>query len=206
MKKLTKQQKRKPDQLEIRAAPDKVEEVTARVMSEPETRSAAIIQKFEGDSLDITSLARELNTQTALMQSGDMSRSEAMLGAQAHALDALFSNLARRAHSNMASGYGEAAERYMRLALKAQSQAVRTVEVLGELKYPKHIAFVAQANISNGHQQINNGQAPRARSKKIEQNKLPAGEGNELSQNQRASSYECRVNSEVAALGKVHGA
>ena len=45
----------------------------------------------------------------------------------------------------------------MNLALKAQSQSRSTIQALIELKYPKQVAFVKQANIANGHQQVNNG-------------------------------------------------
>lgn len=45
----------------------------------------------------------------------------------------------------------------MRLALKAQSRCRATIETLAEIKNPKPVAFVQQANISNGPQQVNNG-------------------------------------------------
>lgn len=43
----------------------------------------------------------------------------------------------------------------MRLALKAQAQTVRTIEVLATIKNPP-VVFAKQANISHGHQQVNN--------------------------------------------------
>src|SRR3546814_10396254 len=49
-----------------------------------------------------------------------------------------------------------ATEQYMRLALKAQSQARTTIETLAEVKNPKAVAFMKQANIAN-NQQVNNG-------------------------------------------------
>lgn len=49
----------------------------------------------------------------------------------------------------------------MRLALKAQAQCARTIEVLAAMKNPP-IVFAKQANITNGNQQINNGSLPRA--------------------------------------------
>jgi hypothetical protein len=80
-----------------------------------------------------------------------------MLAIQAHTLDTIFNELARRSSANMVEGYGEAAERYMRLALKAQSQCRTTIEALAEMKNPKPVAFVQQANIASGPQQVNNG-------------------------------------------------
>ncbi|ONM81032.1 hypothetical protein B0B24_01470 [Pseudomonas aeruginosa] len=54
----------------------------------------------------------------------------------------------------------------MRLALKAQNQARATLQTLGELKAPKQIAFVKQANIGN-QVQVNNDSSPtRTRAKK----------------------------------------
>ena len=72
-----------------------------------------------------------------------------------------------------------AAEMYMRLALKSQSQCRATVETLAEIKNPSHVAFVRQANIANGPQQVNNGiaaDAPRAVENVIQPSKLLEGE------------------------------
>jgi hypothetical protein len=52
------------------------------------------------------------------VQSGDLSAVEATLTAQAAALNAIFSELARRAALNMGE-YLPATETYLRLALKA---------------------------------------------------------------------------------------
>lgn len=46
------------------------------------------------------------------------------------------------------------------LGLKAQSQCRATLESLAEIKNPKAVAFVQQANIAHGPQQVNNGTAP----------------------------------------------
>lgn len=187
--------------LTIYDSPEDIDSATAEALSRPEVRAASIIQKFD-DNLDLTSLAHELKKQTDALQSGDMSRPEAMLVAQAHTLDALFSNLARRAQAIMEAGNLDAGERYMRLGLKAQAQTIRTIEALGELKNPKHIAFVAQANIAHGHQQINNGS--RAQEYQNRQIKLSAGVGNELYQDTRTSSVTGKTNQGMETLGAVH--
>jgi hypothetical protein len=54
----------------------------------------------------------------------------------------------------------EAAERYQRLALKAQSRA--TLETLSTIKNPP-VVYAKQANIAHGPQQVNNGQSPTTR-------------------------------------------
>lgn len=176
---------------------------TAKALSMPEVRAASIIQRFD-DNLDLTSLAHELKTQTEAIQAGDMGRPEAMLSAQAHTLDALFSNLARRAQANMTAGYEDAAERYLRLALKAQAQSLRTIEALAELKAPKAIQFIGQANIAQGHQQINN--ASRAEENQTEQSKLSTGESNDLLPDTRTPSFTGAAHQTVEAVGAVHRA
>jgi hypothetical protein len=87
-------------------------------------------------------------------QSGDMRHVEAMLVAQAAALNAIFTEMARRAALNMGE-YIEATERYMRLGLKAQGQCRATLETLAAIKNPP-VVFARQANIAHGPQQVNN--------------------------------------------------
>ena len=66
--------------------------------------------------------------------------------------------------------YPDAAERYMRLALKAQTQCRATIETLAQIKNPPMV-FARQANVTSGPQQINNG-VPLAREIQTEQGKL----------------------------------
>lgn len=117
----------------------------------------------DGGGPDVDALINELRAQIEAVGNGDMRRPEAMLVAQAHALDAIFAKLARRAAMNFGE-YLNAAETYTRLALKAQAQCARTLEVLGNLKNPGAVAFVRQANIGNAVQ-VNNGGQPRAQDK-----------------------------------------
>jgi hypothetical protein len=52
---------------------------------------------------------------------------------------------------------------YMKLALRAQAHSRAIISALVDLKYPKQAAtFVKQANISSGHQQVNNQSIPGA--------------------------------------------
>ena len=55
--------------------------------------------------------------------------------------------------------YIGAAETYLKLALRAQSQCRATLETLATIKNPPTVAFVKQANIAHGPQQVNNGVA-----------------------------------------------
>lgn len=199
-----KTQNRNPATLQLQAvSEDEQHEAVARSFSKPEVRAASVIQKFDGQLMDINCLVAELETQNAALQAGSLNRVEAMLGSQAHTLDALFSNMARRSHANLEAGHGVAAERWMRLALKAQAQTVRTIEALGELKNPRHIAYVAQANISNGHQQINNEIAPQVDQLQKPPNKLSLELKNGLYPNPGTSSKSGATHSSMATLEAV---
>ena len=89
------------------------------------------------------------------VKAGNLNGLEATLTAQTVSLDAIFNELARRAANNMNTNL-PATESYLRLALKAQSQCARTIEVLAAMKNPP-VLFAKQANISHGNQQVNNG-------------------------------------------------
>jgi hypothetical protein len=75
-----------------------------------------------------------------------------------------FMNLSRRAAYQE---YLSQFEANLRLALKAQAQCVRTLEVLAAIKNPQSVAFVKQANIAH-NQQVNNGTAAPSPTREIE--------------------------------------
>jgi hypothetical protein len=148
----------------------------ARLALRPSVRAAITAQTFSKTfgELDINALVDELAAQTSLANSGDMARSEAMLISQAHTLEAIFHELAGRAALNMGE-YISAAEVYLRLALKAQSQCRATLETLAEMKNPRPMTFVKQANVAHGPQQVNNAPTEppsRARGSENQPNKL----------------------------------
>ena len=195
--------------IELRDESDDVDAATARKLSRPEVQAAAAIQKMEGDNYEVNALIRELSEQVQAVQRGDLSRAEAMLIAQAHTLDELFCNLARRSYANIVAGHGDAGERYMRLALKAQSQCRTTLEGLAEMKNPRPVAFVNQANIANGPQQVNNGSFPPctragagAREIQSAQNQLSGG-AHELLPNTRASGIASGTHPAMGAVGEI---
>jgi hypothetical protein len=137
------------------------EKLLARTVLRPTVQAALSIQQWArsfGES-DLSSLVEELKGQAATASSGNLARAEAMLVSQAHTLDAIFHDLSRRACRNKGE-YLEAFERYLRLALKAQSQCRTTLETLAEIKNPRPVAFVKQQNIAAGPQQVNNGAGP----------------------------------------------
>ncbi|WP_051962028.1 hypothetical protein [Methylobacter sp. BBA5.1] len=111
--------------------------------------------------LNLTESFAVMKEEVKKVQEGDMSNVEATLAAQAVTLDKIFIEMARRAAMNMGE-YLPAMEAYMKLALKAQTQCRTTLQTLAEIKNPQPVAFVKQANIAHGPQQVNNGVAPRA--------------------------------------------
>lgn len=156
--------KRNPNELKVYVKPgDNEAAALAQSYLRPTVHAASLVRDYNKHSdesgPDINALVAELTVQTEVASGGDLRRAEAMLLAQAHSLDAIFGNLARRAAAN-AGKYMGAFETYLRLGLKAQSQCRATLETLAVIKNPPNVAFVQQANIAHGPQQVNNGPAP----------------------------------------------
>ena len=125
----------------------------------PAIQSAVGIQawgKFAG-TVDLADLVADLRTRVEKVQGGDMRPIEVMLYGQAMTLETIFTSLARQAASQE---YLKHLQVYMGLAFKAQAQCRATLEALAEIKNPRPVAFVKQANITNGPQQVNNGTQP----------------------------------------------
>lgn len=104
--------------------------------------------------LSLTDMVESLKAAGKRVNANDMAQSEQMLTAQAVALNSVFGEMCRRASLNLRE-FPEATERYMRLALKAQSQCRATLETLATIKNPP-VVYAKQANIAN-MQQVNNG-------------------------------------------------
>lgn len=119
--------------------------------------AASIVTSFGKASLgdiSLTDLLHVLEAQAGTIKRGDLREAEAMLGSQATALNVMFAELARRAALNVGEYMG-AAETYMKLALRAQSQCRATLETLAAIKSPP-VVIARQANIAHGPQQVNN--------------------------------------------------
>lgn len=141
------------------AADKETAEAMARMALRPSTSAAIVVEAYSKPlgAHDLGALADTLATGMEGLSSGDMTRAEAMLYGQAHALQAMFMNLARRASSQE---YMANMETFMRMALKAQNQCRMTLETLAAIKNPP-VVFARQANINNGgQQQVNNGTMP----------------------------------------------
>lgn len=133
---------------------------------------------------------------------GDLSELESTLAAQVVSLNAIFTTLAKRATT---CEYLNQVEANIRLALKAQAQCARTVEVLAAMKNPP-IVFAKQANIAQGHQQINNGnQPPTHAGKTINSSNELLNEDNHAPLDTRGTLETIKVNQELAAVETVNG-
>ncbi len=174
--------------VQIKGGPADEPKLIAQLVVAPSLQGATTIKRWFGPlgerELDINALINELGQQADTASSGDLKREEAMLTIQAHTLDTIFNELARRSAAN-AGEYMGAAEVYMRLALKAQTQCRATIETLAEIKNPKPVAFVRQANISNGPQQVNNGGTASAEPSRGENSKNQQSELLEQSDGER---------------------
>jgi hypothetical protein len=144
--------------IELSATPDKSHDaIIAELAMGGIVNGATLAVDFSKSNFGELSLMEcigELNKKAHNVHKGNLQDAETLLTAQAFALDAIFTSIARRAQLNMGE-YIDAADRYMRLALKAQGQCRATLETLANIKNPP-VVVARQANISNGPQQINN--------------------------------------------------
>lgn len=191
----------------------------ARVSTLPSVLAATAINRFTnvGAGILLEDLVSELGKQVEAVQGGNLARAESLLVSQAHTLDAIFNSLASRAALNMGE-YMNAAETYLRLALKAQSQCRTTLETLATIKNPTAPTFVRQANIAHGPQQVNNGEGEltkaspacaRAHGKSgCEPNELSTVEGITHEEGQRldfgASAAAGRADQAMATVETIH--
>ena len=111
--------------------------------------------KFAGEA-DLQALVNDLGEQTKNVQAGDMRPVEGMLYRQAKTLETMFTSLARRAADQDGLKQFQV---NLTLALKAQAQCRATLEALAEIKNPRPVQFVNQANMTTGPQQVNNAYA-----------------------------------------------
>lgn len=153
-KPVTKTVSKKSDTVETK--PETRKALAHEIVLAPTTLNAAGMHawgKFAGEA-DLGELITGLHDQVKQIQAGDMGSVEAMLYGQAMTLQTIFTNLARKAQ---VQEYLKQFQANLSLALKAQAQCRATLEALAEIKNPRPVSFVKQANISSGPQQVNNG-------------------------------------------------
>jgi hypothetical protein len=174
-----------------------------KTLLSPVVTAARNMQQWDG-ALSVAGIRAALVEQIDEVAKGNMARPEAMLLCQAHTMDFLFSELVQKAkcQEHMPNYEG-----FFRLALRAQNQCRMTLETLANIKNPP-VVFAKQANISQGHQQINNGvPASRAEEIKNQQNELLLEEAHYAGTTlDRGSTGEAiPINSELEAVGKGRG-
>lgn len=180
----------------------------SRAISQPTVQAAFTMLEYNWNfgELSMDTLVHELAQQCQQMNEGDLSRTESMLVSQAHTLDAIFNQLARRAAMNMGE-HLNAAEIYLRLALKAQSQSRATLETLAAIKHPP-VLIAKQANIAHGHQQVNNSQTlrvARGKNRNAQTELLEQSDGKQRL-DPRAKSKAIRRNMRLETVAAQHGA
>jgi hypothetical protein len=172
----------------------------------PSVNAAVVMDAFTGNTfgeIDLGLTIGELSASMSELNNGKLDCVENMLFGQAHALQAMFVNLARRGAKQE---YLKQYETYLRLALKAQSQCRATLETLAAIKNPP-VVYAKQANIANGPQQINNGTAAPSHAKENESQQTKLSGGNhELLTDTRTSQTASRVNQEVEAVESINRA
>jgi len=139
-----------------KAAEAEKADASAKLFLSPSAQATAVAAEYLKGPFgeqDFRALFDGLSASVKDVWEGDTKRIEAMLFAQATALQTIFTSLARRAHSQE---YVKHLETFLRLALKAQSQSRATLETLATIKAGPAI-FARQANIAHGPQQVNNG-------------------------------------------------
>ena len=208
---MTSKTKKGPAKASVKVALDPKQKAQLAVL--PSLNAGSVIRAYQtnvmGADTDINELILELQETFKTAKSGDLGRLENMLIGQATALQSIFTSLEIRAQGQE---YQRNYQAFLTLALKAQSQSRATIQALVDLKYPRQVAFVKQANISHGPQQVNNGTAqepanasePRAERTQTEQSKLLEGGPNGISEmDGRAATVTGRQNSGVEALEPV---
>lgn len=150
----------------------------AKLACTPVANSAAVTECYASTfgEQDISALIEELNGRTKRLKEGSTEDMEAMLYAQAHALQSIFVNLSRRA---VKQDYLKQFGAYLGFALKAQAQCRATLETLAEVKNPKPPTFVRQQNVAY-QQQVNNGDLRNKPHDAPARTEKPANQSNEL--------------------------
>jgi hypothetical protein len=149
-----------------------------------------------GEMLDTAGSLEDLRRLAAQVNTGDMTRPEAMLINQAVALETLATRLIER---GMAQTGLAQFETFMRLGLKAQAQSRLAIEALTNLKQGPTV-IARQANLSGGGpMQVNNGPSREANSETKPNGLLNDEQGMDAGETRSAGTSD----SHVAAVGTI---
>lgn len=146
-------------ELPIEKRPDeKVGRTLARLTLDPQTRNASVAMTFGGAMFGDTHRPDIVQSSAALAEAieaagrGDLDLASRVFASQAITLDAMFTELARRAAINLGE-YPQTVERYTRLALKAQSNCRATLEALAKIHQPRE-QTVRHVHVNEGGQAV----------------------------------------------------
>ncbi len=192
--------KREPSTLNIQGEKGKSEErKLAEVQLSPAILNTIATQSFLktfAGEVDLTEAVTVMKEKSGKIIAGDLSELESTLAAQVVSLNTIFTTLARQSAS---SEYVNQMEINMRLALKAQAQCARTIEVLSTIKNPP-VIYAKQANISHGHQQVNNGNQPTHTGKILNSSNELLNEDNNATLDTRRTFETSSVNQNMATV------
>ena len=172
--------------------------VAATIACEPTFKAALTAQLYApalGQELDTVAMHSKTAELAYNAKNEDLGEIEVMMAAQIYALDSIFHYTAGRAKANMGQ-YPHAADMYMRLALKAQTQCRSTAETLSAIKNPR--AYIRQTNIAQ-NQQINNSENFTDQTNEL------LSEQNHATLDFGGKSASGRTNSALAALEAING-
>ena len=139
-------------------ADENMGQTMARLTLDPQLRNANLAMAFGAEVFgdrrrpDIMESSAALANEMRQTLAGDMALATRVYTAQAISLDALFTEMARRSGNNLAE-YPDAADRYMRLALKAQAACRSTLEALTRLHQPRE-QTVRHVHVNEGGQAV----------------------------------------------------
>jgi hypothetical protein len=143
-----------------------------------------------------------------VVKNNNMEAIERLLVNQTIVLNAVFNHMLMNAAKSSQKPH---LEMYMRIALRAQAQSRCTAETLSNIKNPRTV-FVQQANIANGHQQVNNGIEASNRqtsthtreidSKVCQNELLEVGNGNQMDTGAQIAAI--RPDTDMATVGMQH--
>ena len=137
---------------------DDEEKAIRQFVQSPELTNSAVVLAYKGsiagDRIDLSDIVDSMQQSSEKLQSNaPLELTENILISQAQSLNVMFCDLAIKANNQK---YIDNMEKFLKLALKAQSQCRATLETLANIKNPP-IVFAKHANIAH-HQQINNQQ------------------------------------------------
>lgn len=174
------------------------EKVSKAVINPANQAVNSIANTYPNNELDISALFKELQSQLDGVSGKDLTAASKHLAAQALTLGTIYNELMQRA---LTSESWKSIETFMKLALKAQSQARCTWETISKIQNPPLAGYVAQQNVGY-NQQVNN---EHAREIKNAPNELLEAQYGERLDTRKAGETG-RVDQEVETLATIDGA